>query len=73
MVRLEKYKCDRCSKEFNMLCTETPPKLTIDDFGEKRTVELCEDCAASNSYWMKYYKEFDNLIKELALKETGEE
>ncbi len=78
-MRLEKYRCDRCNKEFNIPEDESPTEILKDEEGKQDSrgcdqeyLQLCQDCNASFAYWMMYDKEFDEIADKLALNETGE-
>ena len=78
-MKLEKYRCDRCNKEFNIPEDESPSEILWDEEGkqdargcDQEYYQLCPDCNASFAFWMLYHKEFDKLADDLAKKETGE-
>lgn len=71
-MKVEKYVCTRCGREFNVEYGKQPPTVEHWDgrFSneEKETVHLCDDCWLTFLYFIGTHAERNKAFDELAEK-----
>lgn len=76
-MKIQKYICDRCKKEFDVREGSKHDQIIIkphypNDPDETR--DLCFDCSSSLDFFFEYHKLFDELADNISKKlEIGEQ